>query len=149
MFGCLRWGSADAFGSAFLGLSLWELCFSLVPPFMGVMLFPSLWLGNASGKGGGGGGGACFAPHSSLSFRLPPPLLYLSSSLFFSSFLSGSTAFSSASSSFSLFCPHLFFLFSSFLPSFHYVFLLCLPSPSSFFEINHFLFHPPLFLLLK
>ena len=26
-------------------------------PFMGVMLFPSLWLGNASGRGGGGGGG--------------------------------------------------------------------------------------------
>ena len=32
MFGCLRWGSSDAFGSAFLGLSLWESCFSLVPP---------------------------------------------------------------------------------------------------------------------
>ena len=26
-------------------------------PFMGVMLFPSLWLGNASGRGRGGGGG--------------------------------------------------------------------------------------------
>ena len=32
MFGCLRRGSSDAFGSAFLGLSVWELCFSLVSP---------------------------------------------------------------------------------------------------------------------
>ena len=32
MFGCLRWGSSDAFGSAFLGLHAWELCFSLVSP---------------------------------------------------------------------------------------------------------------------
>ena len=32
MFGCLRWGSFDAFGSSFLGLSVWELCFSLVSP---------------------------------------------------------------------------------------------------------------------
>ena len=32
MFGCLRWGSSDAFGSAFLGFSVWELCFSLVSP---------------------------------------------------------------------------------------------------------------------
>ena len=32
MFGRLRWGSSDAFGSAFLGLSVWELCFSLVSP---------------------------------------------------------------------------------------------------------------------
>ena len=46
MFGRLRWGSSDAFGSAFLGLSLWELCFSLVPP-----LWESCW-----GGGGGGGG---------------------------------------------------------------------------------------------
>ena len=30
MFGCLRWGSSDAFGSAFLNFSVWELCFSLV-----------------------------------------------------------------------------------------------------------------------
>ena len=32
MFGCLRWGSSDAFGSAFLGFSVWELCFSIVSP---------------------------------------------------------------------------------------------------------------------
>ena len=32
MSSCLRWGSSDAFGSAFLGLSVWELCFSLVSP---------------------------------------------------------------------------------------------------------------------
>ena len=32
MFDCLRWGSSDAFGSAFLGLHVWELCFSLVSP---------------------------------------------------------------------------------------------------------------------
>ena len=32
MFGCLRWGSSNAFGSAFLGFSVWELCFSLVSP---------------------------------------------------------------------------------------------------------------------
>ena len=32
MFGCLCWGSSDAFGSAFLGLCVWELCFSLVSP---------------------------------------------------------------------------------------------------------------------
>ena len=73
------------------------------------------------------------------------PLVPSSIPLLFSSF----TAFSSVSSSSSLLCPHLFLLFSSFLPSFHYVFLLCLPSLSSFFEINHFFFHPPLFLLLK
>ena len=32
MFGCLRWDSSDAFGLAFLGFSVWELCFSLVSP---------------------------------------------------------------------------------------------------------------------
>ena len=31
-FGCRRWCSSDAFGPAFLGLSVWELCFSLVSP---------------------------------------------------------------------------------------------------------------------
>ena len=30
MFGCLCWGSSNAFGPAFLGLHVWELCFSLV-----------------------------------------------------------------------------------------------------------------------
>ena len=118
---------------------------------MGVMLFPSLWLGNASGRGGGAGCWGwwcmlCAALLAFLPFSSPSPIpLFFS---FLSFFLSCSTAFSSASSSFSLLCPHLFFLFSSILSSFHYVFLLCLPSPSFFFfEINHFLFHPHLFLL--
>ena len=31
-FGCLRWDSSDAFGSAFLNFFVWELCFSLVSP---------------------------------------------------------------------------------------------------------------------
>ena len=88
-------------------------------------------------------------PHSLFSFLSPSlssiPLVPSSIPLLFSF----STAFSSVSSSFSLLCPHLFLLFSSFLPSLHYVFLLCLPSLSSFSEINHFLFYPPLFLPLK
>ena len=79
-------------------------------------------------------------PHSPFSFLSSSlssiPLLPSSIPLLFSF----STPFSSVSSSFSLFCPHLFLLFSSFLPSFHYVFLLCLPSLSSFSEINRFLF---------
>ena len=32
ILGCLRWGSSNAFGSTFLGFSVWELCFSLVSP---------------------------------------------------------------------------------------------------------------------
>ena len=32
MFDCLRWDSSDAFESAFLSFSMWELCFSLVSP---------------------------------------------------------------------------------------------------------------------
>ena len=101
---------------------------------MGVMLFPSLWLENASGRGGGGGGGggACFAPHSLLSFRLPPHLLYLSSSLFFSSFFLAPLP-SHLLLLLSLSFVPIFFLFSFFLSSFHYVFLFCLPSPSFFF----------------
>ena len=54
MFGCLRWGSFDAFGSAFLGLSLWESCFSLVPPLWESCYSLDFWLGNALGRGGGG-----------------------------------------------------------------------------------------------
>ena len=87
---------------------------------MGVMLFPSFWLGNASGRGGGGGGGggggASFAPHSLFSFRLPPSLLYLSFSLLFSSFFLAPLL------------SHLLLLLSlSSVPIFffHYVFLLC------------------------
>ena len=121
-------------------------------PFMGVMLFPSLWLGNASGRGGGGvwvGGGACFAPHSLLSFRLPPPLLYLSSSLFFPSFFLA-PPLSHLLLLLSLSSVPIFFSSSPpscllFIMSFSFVSL----PPLLFFEINHFLFHPPLFLLLK
>ena len=32
MFGCLRWSSSNAFGSAFMGFHAWELCFSLASP---------------------------------------------------------------------------------------------------------------------
>ena len=45
-------------------------------PFMGVMLFPSFWLGNAPGEGG-----ASLALFS-LFLILLPPLFFLSSSLF-------------------------------------------------------------------
>ena len=117
-------------------------------PFMRVMLFPSSWLGNAPRGGGGGGGGASFPPHSLFS-SLPSSLSSIPLLLSFHfSLLSASTAFSSASSSFSLLCPHLFFLFSSFLSSFHYVFVLVLPYPSLyfFFFINRFLLCPHLFL---
>ena len=31
-FGCPRWDSSDAFGSAFLNFFVWELCVSLVSP---------------------------------------------------------------------------------------------------------------------
>ena len=131
MFGCPRLGSSDAFGPVFLNFSVWELCFSLVFPLWELCYCVLR-----------GGGGTFFVPHSLFSFLSPSlssiPLFPSSIPLLFSF----STAFSSVSSSFSLLCPHLFLLFSSFLPSFHYVFLLCLPSFSSFssFEINHFLF---------
>ena len=112
---------------------------------MGVMLFPSFWLGNALAEGGGGR--ASFAPHS-LFFSLsssPSSIPLLPSFLF--SLLSSSTAFSSASSSLFLsplspfffplfFSPyHTPFFFFKLLPSlfhfhfplsFHYVLLLCL-----------------------
>ena len=153
MFGRLRWGSSDAFGSAFLGLSVWELCFSLVSPLWESCYSLALGYGmRLEGGGGGGGGGASFAPHSlfsSLSSSLSSiPLLPSSIPLLFSflfPLFSSSTAFSSVSSSFSLLCPHLFLFFSSFLSSFHYVFLLCLPSSSLSF-INRFLLCPRFFL---
>ena len=106
-------------------------------PFMGVMLFPSFWLGNAFG-----GGGASFASYS-LFFSLSSSssfLPLLPSFLF--SFLSSSTTFSSASSSFCFsslspsffplfFSPYhtplFFFPLPSFMSYFHSVFLLCLP----------------------
>ena len=78
-------------------------------PFMGIMLFPSFWLGNASGRGGGGvhplRRTPCFPP-----VFLP---LFYTSPLFFSFLLSFSTAFSSASSSFSLSPLSPSFFFSS------------------------------------
>ena len=101
-------------------------------PFMGVMLFPSFWLGNAFG-----GCGASFASHS-LFFSLS----YSSSFLpllpsFLFSLLSSSTTFSSASSSFFLpfFSVPLFF--SSFLFSLsHSSFCLY---PLSLFFLREFL----------
>ena len=105
-------------------------------PFMGVMLFPSFWLGNAFG-----GGGASFASHS-LVFSLSSSSSFLPLLPYFLfSLLSSSTAFSSASSSFflpfssvpiffssflfSLSHSSFFFLLPSFLSSAHSVFLLC------------------------
>ena len=97
---------------------------------MGVMLFPSFMLGNASAEGS-----APLAPLSPFSFSLPSlsslPLPFLSSSpLLFSPF-----SFSSFSSFFFLrlvlpkLLPSLFFFSSfpllSFSSSFHSVFLLC------------------------
>ena len=121
-------------------------------PFMGVILFPSFWLGNAFG-----GGGASFALLSLFFFLSSSSsfLPLLPSFLF--SLLSSSTSFSSASlfllSPLSL--PPLFsflpitlpFLFFSFLPitllfflasSSHSVFLLC-PLSFLFFFLRGFL----------
>ena len=99
---------------------------------MGIMLFPSFRLGNAFG------GGAVHllrrTPCFSL-YLLPPPPLYLSSPLFFSLFfLPPLLSHLLLLLSFSLLCPHLFFLFSflpitllflsfSFVPSFFSFFL--------------------------
>ena len=101
-------------------------------PFMGVMLFPSFVLGNASAEGS-----APLAPLSHFSFSLPlSPLSLLLSFLlpFHVSFSLNS--FHPFSSSFPLL---------SFLSSFHYVFLLCpflLPSSAfSFFWSSSIYFH--------
>ena len=51
-------------------------------PFMGIVLFPSFWLGNAFG----GGAVHPLRRPPCFSLYLPPPLLYLSSPLFFSLF---------------------------------------------------------------
>ena len=101
-------------------------------PFMGVMLFPSFWLGNAFG-----GGGAFFASHS-LFFSLSSsssfqPLLF--SFLFF--LLSSSTTFSSTSSSFFLPFSSVPIFFSSFLFSLSHS-SFCL-SPLSFFFLRELL----------
>ena len=96
-------------------------------PFMGVMLFPSLWLGNASG--GGGWCVLCAALPVFLSIFLPlfytsPPLFSFLSSSFLHCFLICFFFF------LSLLCPHIFFLFS-FLPItllFFFFFFSCLLS---------------------
>ena len=112
---------------------------------MGVMLFPSLRLGNASG-----GGGAFFAPHS-LFFSLSSSssFLPLLSSFLFSLF-SSSTAFSSASSSlcFSSLSPSFFFFYLSF-PLFFFAYhtpFFCL-SPLSPPSLFFFFFRGKLFVL--
>ena len=83
MFGCLRWGSSDAFRSAFSGFLCVGVVFFPSLPFMGVMLFPSSWLGNAPR-----GGRVVHPLRRTPCFPLfpPPSLLYLSSFLFFSLF---------------------------------------------------------------
>ena len=122
MFGCLCWGSSDAFGPAFLGLHVWELCFSLVSLSWESCYSLAFWLGNAFG-----GGGASFALLS-LFFSLSSSssfLPLLPSFLF--PLLSSSTAFSSASS-FSVFLLYPY-LFSSFLPiTLPFFFFKLLPS---------------------
>ena len=97
-------------------------------PLMGVMLFPSLWLGNASGRGGGGGGGGgvvhplrrtpCFPSVFLPLFYTSPLLFSFLLSFWLHCFLFCFFFFLSPMS------PS-FFLFSSFLSSFHYVFHLC------------------------
>ena len=99
-------------------------------PFMGVMLFPSSWLGNASREWGLVRPSPP-TPHSLSFFSLSSPFPSFSSSAPAILFLYVSAAFSSrAPAILPLFSVP---IFSSFLPSFHYVFLLCLPSPSFFF----------------
>ena len=88
MFGCLCWGSSDAFGPAFLGLHVWELCFSLVS---------LLWESCYSLPFGYGmhSEGAVHLLRCTLCFSLyllPPPF-YLSSPLFFPPFYLSSPLF--------------------------------------------------------
>ena len=106
-------------------------------PFMGVMLFPSSWLGNASREWGLVRPSPP-TPHSLSFFPLSSPFSSFSSSAPAILFLYVSATFSSRAPA----ILPLFFvpIFSSFLPSFHYVFLLCLPSPSLFFFFFFFFF---------
>ena len=106
-------------------------------PFMGVMLFPSFWLGNASREWGLVRPSPP-TPHSLSFFSLSSPFSSFSSSAPAILFLYVSATFSSRASA----ILPLFFvpIFSSFLPSLHYVFLLCLPSPSFFFFFFFFFF---------
>ena len=99
-------------------------------PFMGVMLFPSFRLGNASREWGLVRPSPP-TPHSLSFFSLSSPFSSFSSSAPAILFLYVSATFSSRASA----ILPLFFvpIFSSFLPSLHYVFLLCLPSPFFFF----------------
>ena len=117
-------------------------------PFMGVMLFPSLVLGNASG-----GGGILFMPLSLFFILLSLPLLSSPSPSFPIFFHISFSLFPFLSHK--LF-PSLFFFFSSFLPlsfpspSFHSLFLPFFFSSTShspfffFFRTNSF--HPFFFL---
>ena len=102
-------------------------------PFMGVMLFPSIWLGNASREGG-----ASLALFSLFFILFLSPLFFLFAFLFSLSFFHFSIPFSS-SPAFLLFPP--FISISLSFPSF------CL-SPLSFasFSCSLFLlsFHSPL-----
>ena len=106
-------------------------------PFMGVMLFPSSWLGNASREWGLVRPSPP-TPHSLSFFSLSSPFSSFSSSAPAILFLYVSAPFPSRASA----ILPLFFvpIFSSFLPSLHYVFLLCLPSPSLFFFFFFFFF---------
>ena len=99
-------------------------------PFMGVMLFPSFRLGNASREWGLVRPSPP-TPHSLSFFSLSSPFSSFSSSAPAILFLYVSVTFSSRASA----ILPLFFvpIFSSFLPSLHYVFLLCLLSPFFFF----------------
>ena len=107
-------------------------------PFMGVMLFPSFALGNASGEGG-----VPLAPFSPFSVLFSLPLLSSPSPSF--SFFS--TSHSSFSLSFRTNSCHPFLLFSSF-PSLSFPFpsflppssALSFPSPSFFFFPEVFFF---------
>ena len=114
---CLCWGSSEALGSAFLDLCLWEFFFSPSLPFMGVMLFPSLRLGNAPGESG-----ASLALLSLFILLLLPPIFFLSSSLFSLLLLLLFHPFSS-SPAFHLFF-HICFSFSYFLSFSPFPFLL-------------------------
>ena len=101
---------------------------------MGIVLFPSFWLGNAFG------GGAVHPLRRTpcFSFYLPPPLLYLSSHLFFSLFfLPPLLSHLLILLSFSLLCPHLFFLFS-FLPITLLFFFFFFLTPSISFPLPSF-----------
>ena len=116
-------------------------------PFMGVMLFPSFRLGNASGEGG-----ASLALFSLFFILLLPPLFFLSSSLFsllllllfhlllFFFYYYYNFFFTSPSSSSLPSAQNLSIPFSS-SPVFHLFFHICF-SFSSFLSFSPFHFLP-------